>query len=575
MAVTVRQKLAQSVSDALDRLYESGELDGERFTDIQIGDTKQESHGDFACNTALMLAKKAKKNPRELAAALQRALGDAGGLLEKTEIAGPGFLNLFVSKRTWHDTLADIITAGADYVRSDAGAGQRILLEYVSANPTGPLHIAHGRGAVTGDILARLLRAAGFHVHTEYYVNDLGNQVDVFGASIHLRYGELFGRSFEPPVDFYPGDYVTEIAKEIKEEHGDAYLDVPRDTWQPVFTELGVQKMMARIKRDLKDFGITFDSFVSEREMTARTGMQETLAKLEESGAIYEREGKKWFRSTDFGDDKDRVVVREDGRSTYFASDISYHHDKLLRGYEKLINIWGADHGGYIARVKAGISALGHKNDPLEVILIQMVSLTRGGEAVRMGKRLGTAVWLRDVMDEAGADATRYFFVMRRSEAQLDFDIELATKKSLDNPVYYAQMGHARLCSIGRRADAAGVPFAELAPGALEALVLPEEIGIIKRLSKAPEVVAHAAREREPHTVVHYIQDLIGQFHSYFTQYAKTERVISDDPEKTRARLLLCRGLQVILHTFLVDLLGVSAPEEMRLEQEEDASVHA
>lgn len=567
--ITVRQKLATAVAAALDSLYQDGTLQGERLSEVALGETKHPSHGDFACNAAMMLAKKAKKNPREIASALQERLGHAGGMLERSEIAGPGFLNLFVTQKVWHDALAEVLQKKGAFIRSDAGAGQKILLEYVSANPTGPLHIAHGRGAVTGDILARLLDAAGHHVHREYYVNDLGAQVDTFGRSIHLRYGELHGRPFEAPEAFYPGEYVTEIAQELKDAEGDIYLDRPEEEWLPHFRNYGVASMLERIKKDLADFGITFDRFVSEREMTERTGLQDTLSKLEQRGVIYEKDGKRWFRSTDFGDDKDRVVIREDGRTTYFASDIAYHDDKLTRGFGHLINVWGADHGGYIQRVKAGIAALGWEGDPLEVRLVQMVSLLKGGEPFKIGKRTGNAIWLRDVLDAAGSDPTRFFFALRRSESQMELDIDLATKKSLDNPVYYAQMGHARLCAIFRKAQEQGVELPSYAPGALDALTLPEELAIVQRMAKVPEVIAQAAVDREPHVVVHYLQDLIGAFHSYYTQYSKTERVISDDADKTRARLLLCEGLRDILHALLVDILGVSAPEEMYLEEGE------
>lgn len=571
MAQTIRHKLSALVDTALESLFERGVLGPERPAPVNLTEPKQKAHGDFACNAALPLAKTARKNPRVIADALCDALGDGGGMLAKTEVAGPGFVNLFVSDQCWREALADILAAGPDYIRSNVGCGRRVLVEFVSANPTGPLHIAHGRGAVTGDLIARLLTAAGYEVGREYYVNDLGHQVEILGESVFLRYGELHGRSFDPPEEIYPGAYVTEIAEEIAASEGERFLDLPRDEWLPFFRDFAVETMLRRIEADLAAFGITFDRFVSERAITTEVGLQPTLDQLQARGHIYEEEGKRWFRSTAFGDDKDRVVAREDGTTTYFASDIAYHHDKLQRGFETLINVWGADHGGYVKRVKAGIEALGYGGDPLEVILIQMVSLTRGGEAVRMGKRLGTAVWLQEVVDEAGRDATRYFFAMRRAEAQLDFDIELATKKSLDNPVYYAQMGHARLCSIARKADEAGVPQPSLEPGgALDPLVLPEELGLIKAMANAPEVVAQAAAEREPHQIVHYIQDLIAQFHSYYSQFSKTERVISDSAEKTRARLLLCRALRQLLAAFLIDILGVDAPAEMYLEDDRE-----
>ena len=445
------------------------------------------------------------------------------------------------------------------------GHGERILLEYVSANPTGPLHVAHGRGAVTGDVMASLLRVAGYHVDREYYVNDLGNQTDVMARSVYLRYAELHGQAFTPPEQFYPGAYITDIAADLKSEVGDRYLGKPEAEWLEILRERGITRMLARIKSDLAAFGVEFENWVSERELTERVGLQGMLQRLQAAGHIYEQDGKKWFRSTDFGDDKDRVVLREDGRPTYFASDIAYHDNKMQRGYKRLINVWGADHGGYVTRVKAGLTALGYANDPMHVVLIQMVSLSRGGEAVRMGKRLGTAVWLREIIDEAGKDATRYLFIMRRSEAQMDFDIDLAIKKSIENPVFYAQMGHARLASIVRKAKEAGVPPPNPdKAGVLDALTLPEELDLIKTLARVPDALADAAEQLEPHQVVHYVQGLIAQFHSYYTQYKNTERVISDHAAKTEARLLLCAGLQTVLKVLLT-LLGVDAPDRMVL----------
>jgi arginyl-tRNA synthetase len=567
---SIRQKLTTRLDAALATLKAQGVFDGD-IPDVGLGPPKQASHGDFATPVALSLAKAAKKKPRDIAVALQKALGNADGLLEKSEIAGPGFLNLFVARQAWLDSLGDILKADESFIRSTHGEGTRVLIEFVSANPTGPLHIAHGRGAVTGDVVANLLDAAGYKVEREYYINDLGNQIDIMARSIYLRYGELFGRAFTPPEDFYPGEYITDVAKSLKADVGERFLDKPEGEWLAALRERGIAAMLARIRADLDAFGVRFDHWVSESELVTKVGLDKVVKRLEDAGHVFTQEGKKWFKSTAFGDDKDRVVVREDGRPTYFATDIAYHDEKMQRGFKKLINVWGADHGGYVARVKAGMQALGHDPAALHVIFIQMVSLSRGGESVRMGKRLGTAVWLDEVVREAGKDATRYFFVMRRSDSQLDFDIDLAVKKSVDNPVYYAQMGHARMCSIQRKAVEQGTALPTFAPGALAALVLPEELNMVKTLVQAPEVVAEAADLHEPHLIVHYIQDLIGQFHSYYSQYRNTERVISDDPAKTRARLLLCEALKTALAA-LLKILGVSAPERMVLDEPGDES---
>lgn len=524
---------------------------------------KQAAHGDWSCTAALGLAKQAKLNPRILAAAIQKQLGTAEGLLEKTEIAGPGYLNLYVCADAWRDVLKQIIQQENAFIHSDRGQGERILLEYVSANPTGPLHVAHGRGAVTGDVVARLMDVAGFDVEREYYINDLGHQTDVLARSVFIRYQELHGRQVEHPEDFYPGDYVADIAQTLSQKYQERLLEQPESVWLETIRDFGIAAMLVRIKQDLNDFGVQFDHFVSERELTERIGLEPLLARLDKLGHTYREDGKLWFRTTSFGDDKDRVIVREDGRPTYFASDIAYHDDKLRRGFDRLINVWGADHGGYLTRVKAGLAALGHDPEKLHVIFIQMVSLTRDGEAVRMGKRLGTAVWLKEVIDEAGRDATRYLFLQRRADAQMDFDITLATKKSIENPVFYAQMGHARLASIARRAQAENIATPGLHTD-LTALDLPEELALLRVLSQAPDVVGDAAESMEPHQVIHYVQNLIAQFHSYYTQYKATERVISDDVNKTQARLLLCHGLQLVLGA-LLNLLGVDAPEQMYL----------
>ena len=485
-------------------------------------------------------------------------------MCSRTEIAGPGYLNLFVKAETWRAQLHAIAQAGAAFVRSEAATPARILLEYVSANPTGPLHVAHGRGAVAGDVLARLLTASGHSVVREYYINDMGQQADVMARSIYWRYLGLCGRDVPQPESFYPGDYLIPIAAEFHDALGADYVDQPESSWLPQLRDRGIARMLARIRTDLTAFGVDFDRYVSERALTEAAGLGQMLRRLRDADHIYVQDGKQWFRATAFGDDKDRVVVREDGRPTYFASDIAYHHDKMQRGFDRLINIWGADHGGYVTRVKAGLRALGYSGEPLQVILIQMVSLSRGGEAVRMGKRLGTAVWLSEVVAEAGRDATRYFFSMKRNDTQMDFDVDLASKNDLENPVYYAQMGHARLAAIARRAAAAGVSAPILTPQALTPLVLPEEIALIAALSRAPDVVADAAAALEPHQLTTYLQGLIAQFHSYYSLYRGTERVISADAAKTQARLLLCAALQAVLKT-LLDMLGVAAPERMLL----------
>ncbi len=563
--VSLRDRLVVLVREAFEALVLEGFLPSVSVV-VSLVPPKQANHGDFACTLAMSLAKAAGKSPREIAERLrEKVLLSGGDVLEKVEVAGPGYLNLYVCASVWRGEFGRLLRWGGSFIESNRGQGEKVLLEYVSANPTGPLHIAHGRGAVTGDVVARLMRAAGYDVTREYYINDLGHQADVMARSVYLRYAELLGRPFEAPEDFYPGDYIIDVARAVLDVHGGVFLDAAEEVWLPVMRQQGIEAMLGRIRGDLERFGIVFDQFVSERALSERAGLDAMLERLKAGGHTYVEEGKVWFKSSAFGDDKDRVMVREDGRPTYFATDVLYHHDKLQRGFARLINVWGADHGGYVARVKAALGALGYDPEVLKVILIQMVSLSRGGEAVRMGKRLGTAVWLKDILDEAGKDATRYFFIMRRSDAQMDFDVQLATEKSNDNPVFYAQMGHARMCAIARKAEALGVQTPVYEEGILDALVLPEELALIKTVLRAPEVVADAAAAYEPHLVVFYLQDLITQFHSYYTQYKGTERVVSDDVSKTHARLLLCHGLKLVMRALLVDILGVEAPTAMSL----------
>lgn len=385
---TPRQRLQFEVQKALHLLFEQQSWSGDVPT-VGLEPAKKAEHGDFACTIALALAKRVSQPPRQIADLLLEALGDAGGLLAKVEVAGPGFLNLFLVPEVWHQGLADILQRGPTFFHSQCGAGRKILIEYVSANPTGPLHIAHGRGAVTGNVLARLLKVTGHTVTSEYYINDRGRQIDIMAESIHLRYGACLGREFIEPEDFYPGEYITEMAVSLEQEFGDQYLDAPRSEWLPLFRERGVALMLERIKADLADFGIEFDHWVSETALMSQLDMPALLEQLRQAGYLYEEDGKQWLRSTELGDDKDRVVVRDDGRDTYFASDIAYHHDKAQRGFTELINIWGADHGGYIARVRAGLEACGDNAKALTVILVQMVRLSREGNIDLYERLLG------------------------------------------------------------------------------------------------------------------------------------------------------------------------------------------
>jgi arginyl-tRNA synthetase len=572
--MSIRTQLHGHIVAALQTLAQEHGTAVTELPRIALVPPKMAAHGDYSTPIALALGRKWGKAPKEIATRLQSQLGLMDGLLSRCDVAGPGHLNFFVDERVYRDHLHAVLSDPDAALVAPPSGEPPILLEYVSANPTGPLHVAHGRGAVHGDVLARLLTAAGRTVKREYYINDMGRQTDVMAESIYLRYGELLGRPFEPPTDFYPGAYITDIAQSLIDRDGDRYLTEPQQTWLPVLRAFGIEAMLSRIQQDLCAFNVPFDSWVSEQSICQPAILDDVIERLHKAGHTFVEDGKLWFKSTTFGDDKDRVLRRDDGRPTYFLTDLAYHDSKMQRGYKRLINIWGADHGGYVARLRAGLSALGHDGSALEVLLVQMVSLSQGGEAVRMGKRLGTAVWLAEVVDKAGADATRYLFSMRRIDAQMDFDIDLAMRRSIENPVYYAQMGHARLAAIGRKAQEANVTVRPLSRAALDGLTLPEEVDMLRTLARGPDVIEDAAAALEPHQVVHYMQELIAQFHSYYTRYKHTEKVISSDPDKTQARLLMCQGLQAVLK-FLLTTLGVSAPLSMSLDEGDDASSQA
>jgi arginyl-tRNA synthetase len=525
---------------------------------IDVELTRDPGHGDYASNIAMILASQAKKNPREIAKILLEGIEDRDGVLEKVVIAGPGFLN-FLVREGGLTALLDAVERRRDrYGSSDLGKGRRVQVEFVSANPTGPLHIGHARGAVVGDVVANILAAVGYQVFREYYINDAGNQMDNLGKSVLLRYRELLGETVEFPEGCYRGDYIRDLASELLKRDGKRHLAQDAAKAVPLFTDYAAGAILEGIKEDLRTFGVVFDLYFSERELYRDEGVEKLLKDLEEKGFIY-REGEAlWFRTTAFGDEKDRVVVRQNGAPTYFAADIAYHRNKFLRGFETVIDIWGADHHGYIPRMSAAVQALGHQKEALKVILVQLVNLLRDGKPVAMSTRSGEFVTLREVVDEVGRDAARYNFLMRRSDSHLDFDLELAKRQSNENPVYYVQYAHARICSILRMAAERGIA----APAAGEAdtslLRLPEEIELIKAITRFPEVVEGAARTLEPHRLTFYLNDLAALFHSYYNK----NKVISEDGALTGARLFLVRSLLTVLKNAL-NMLGVSTPEKM------------
>lgn len=561
----MKDKLSKSLLAALGKAQEDGALPRLDPPAITLERPRQAGHGELASNLAMQLAKPCRMNPRAVAQAILERLGDAGGLLQKAEIAGPGFINFHFLPAAWLSVLPLILSQGADYGRSALGAGKKALVEFVSANPTGPLHVGHGRGAALGDALARLLRFAGHEVHSEYYINDAGNQMATLGRSLIHRVRQLRGSDEPFPDNHYRGEYMLDLAREFIASH-------PDDTIQDMLAGYGSvelatawagAKILDGIREDLAAFSVAIDTWYSERSLVDKGAVQAAFDALERRGLLYQSEGALWFKSTNFGDDKDRVVRRGNGEITYFASDIAYHLDKFQRGYAKLVDVWGADHHGYVPRLKAAVSGLGHTGDDhpdedLSVVLVQMVNLLRGGEPVAMSTRAGEFVTLKEVVDEVGADSARFIFLTRRAEAQLDFDLEVAKQKSMDNPVFYVQYAHTRVKSVLKKAGEAGVDLPDPASADLSPLALPEEVGLARLLGEFPEMVAGAAQNLEPHRTTYYLQELAGAFHSYYNSH----HILYEDPPVTAARLVLAQAVGAVLKNGLA-LLGVSAPEAM------------
>lgn len=549
------------VREAVERAYHAGGEKGlwpqEAVPSYQVSPPRQEAHGDFAANLALVLAAQAKRPPCELAAALA-ALLQKEALFERVEVAGPGFVNLFIAPNWWQENLRTICLAGEAYGRQEIGAGRKVLVEFVSANPTGPLHVGHGRGAAVGDSLARVLEAAGFEVDKEYYVNDVGNQMRTLGASVYLRYCEYFGREIEFPEEYYQGNYIKEIAVVIAEREGARYLDSPLASLLPFFTDRAVETISSGIRQDLEDFGVSFDKWLSERSLHDSGFVEQTIEELRDNKYIYEQDGALWFRSTAFGDEKDRVVRRANGLLTYFASDIAYHCHKIERGYDFVVDVWGADHHGYVPRVKAAVQALGYPADKLRVLLVQLVNLMEHGKLKAMSTRAGEFITLREVLDDVGRDAARFIFLTRRCDSHLDFDLDLARSQSQDNPVYYVQYAHARLCSVFRNASEQGVSLSPPEDVDVLSLSAPEEIALLKHLDAFPQVIADCAVALEPHHMSFYLSTLAGLLHTYYARH----RFLNEDPVLTQARLLLAQAIRTVFRQGLY-LLGVSAPEKM------------
>lgn len=524
---------------------------------INLEKPKEKSHGDFAANIAMQLARIAKKAPRQIAEDIVAHLDKEKANIEKVDIAGPGFINFFMKDNFLSDIVPLILKQGKDYGRSNAGNGKRVQVEFVSVNPTGDLHLGHARGAAFGDVLCNVYAAAGYDVDREYYINDAGNQIDNLALSIDTRYKEALGQEADMPEDGYHGNDIIEIGKELAEKYGDEWLHKGHETRISFFRDYGLTFELDQIKKDLDAFGVRFDRWFSELSLYEDNKIIEALNELQESGYTYEKDGATWFKSTEFEDDKDRVLIKQDGTYTYLTPDIAYHKDKLERGYGKVINVWGADHHGYVPRMSAAIQALGYPQEAFSVSIIQMVNVVEDGEIVRMSKRTGRAVTLRELMEDVGVDAVRYFFIMRSNDSQLDFDVDLARSESNENPVYYVQYAHARICTMLAQAVTRGIKVTENYDATL--LQSEKEQDLLKQIAAFPQIIADAAQAEAPYRITQYVYDLATMLHSFYN----AEKVINeDDMALTEARIALMTAVQTTIANSL-QLLGVTAPESM------------
>jgi len=586
----LKQQLHALFVQALDRLKSDSVIPPEHDVVLKFERTRNKEHGDFATNVAMTLAKVAQRNPRELAELIKEAL-PSDPIITQVDIAGPGFINVFLAQDSRSSVLSTVLTQGETYGLAEADSKQRILVEFVSANPTGPLHVGHGRGAAYGDALARVLEAAGNTVEREYYVNDAGRQMDILGASVWIRYLQAIGIEVPLPDNCYKGDYVVEMGAELATKHGDAYTQSAESITQAqaglddepaldatiafaktslgrdgfaVFFDRALHSILADIREDLSQFGVDFDTWYSERSLFEATKagsdqnkITQAIDKLKASGDVVERGGAWWFLSTNYGDEKDRVVVRDNGQPTYFASDIAYHRDKLERGFDLAINIWGSDHHGYIPRVKASMQALGLDPEKLKVLLVQFAVLYRAGEKLGMSTRSGEFVTLRDLRDEIGSDAARFFYAQRKSEQHMDFDLDLATSQSNENPMYYVQYAHARICRVFKTADERGIAI-DTESVDLSKLGSDHENNLMTLLQRFPEVVESAASHYEPHQITYFLRDLATAFHSYYN----ATKILDADAGERNAMLALCQATRQVLRNGLT-VIGVGAPESM------------
>ena len=544
------------IHDALEKARQAGELELSPFPEIVVEKPKDEKMGDFSTNIAMTLARSERKNPKMIAESVVRYLKN--GDLSQVEIAGPGFINLKMSHEFFLQRLKNVVKQGDDFGQTDVGQGTKVLIEFVSANPTGPLHVGHGRGAAVGDALARILKKSGFDLSTEYYINDVGNQMNFLGRSTWLRYRELLGEAIEFPDDHYRGEYIKDIANEIVKQKGNEFLNKPEEECLPFFRKFAKDNILKGIQKDLTEFRVNFDNWFTEQSLYDDSSVEKAIEWLKGKGHIYEKDGAVWLKSSAFNDDKDRVIVKKTGEKTYFCSDIAYHQNKINRGFKKIINLMGADHHGYVPRMEAVLEAMGYDKKIFKILLIQFVSLLRAGEKVSMSTRAGEFETLKDVVSEVGVDVARYYFLMRSSDTHLDFDLELAKQETSENPVFYIQYAHARICSIFRTAGEKGVVWNRSNEVDLSLLVEGEEFGIIRAVLAFPEIVEKSARALEVHRISHYLLDMVSRFHGYYSRH----RVISDDKALTLARLFLLDAIRITIRNGF-DLMGISAPEKM------------
>lgn len=569
----VREKVATALLGALDGAKQKGQLKATAWPALTLDAPKRPEWGDLASTVAMSLASSEQKTPHDIAQIIVENLLQQDQLFDRVEVVRPGFLNLTIKPALWQEVLREVEQQGTRYGHANIGAGRRVLIEYVSANPTGPLHVGHGRGAAVGQAVIRLLRAVGYDVVGEYYINDAGRQMKLLGASVYARYRELSGETIQFPEDGYHGTYITEVAQRIKAQLDKVAVDMPPDDLETRCRMLAYRELMELIRDDLTVFGIEIQSWFSEASLLESKAVERALDELKARDLLFEQDGAWWFRSSKYGDEKDRVVRKQDGQLTYLASDIAYHHDKLRRGYDLLIDVLGADHHGYIHRMEAVMQAYGHPKERLQVVLVQLVKLLRGGAEVKMSKRTGEFITMREVIDEVGADAAKFYFLMRDSKTHLEFDLELAKQRSADNPVYYVQYAHARICSLWRVASERGIARPTAGATDLTVLTDPDELGLIKKLSAYPEVIRTSALAFEPHRLTYYLQQLAAQLHTFYnkhrvlppmTDQERDEPASSEifSPQRTAARLVLMGSVQQVLRNGL-DVLGISAPEHM------------